>query len=277
MNEEFSLDSNEGIRRFQAYIYDRANVCYRDLPWRRTKNPYAILISEVMLQQTQATRVIPKFEAWIKTFPTLRSLAKADISQVLALWSGLGYNRRALAVHSAAIELVKRFEGKVPAKEEDLIRLPGIGKYTSRAILTFAFDIPTVFLETNVRTVLIKHLFPESIDVPDSSMYPIAEAILDRESPARWYNALMDYGADLKRLNENHGNKAKAYGRQSPFSTSFRRIRGEMLKKAISEGLCDIDSFYATMPFSLEDVETCAKTLAKEGFLVYEGRSFRLV
>ena len=126
MNEEFSLDSNEGIRRFQAYIYDRANVCYRDLPWRRTKNPYAILISEVMLQQTQATRVIPKFEAWIKTFPTLRSLAKADISQVLALWSGLGYNRRALAVHSAAIELVKRFEGKVPAKEEDLIRLPGI-------------------------------------------------------------------------------------------------------------------------------------------------------
>jgi A/G-specific adenine glycosylase len=277
MSEAFSLDSGNDISRFQAFVYAKAKESHRDLPWRKTKDPYAILISEVMLQQTQARRVVPKFEAWMEVFPNLFSLARADLSHILALWSGLGYNRRALALHKAAVELVVQFNGQVPAVEAQLRSLPGIGMYTSRAILAFAYDIPTVFLETNVRTVLIKHMFSEAQSVSDSDLFPVAERVLDRTAPARWYNALMDYGAELKRLNENHGNKAKAYGRQSPFSTSFRRIRGEMLKKVISEGSCDIDSFHAAIPFSLEDVENCARILAKEGFLVYEGRTFRLV
>ncbi|MEW6549612.1 MAG: A/G-specific adenine glycosylase [Spirochaetota bacterium] len=223
-----------------------------------------------MLQQTQVPRVIPKYQAWMEKFPDPGSLSQAPQPEVLALWSGLGYNRRALALKRACEAIVAVHQGMVPRDEGSLRSLPGIGIYTSRAVLAFAFDEPTVFLETNIRTVYIRHFFPEHEKVADSLIYPIAAACLDRDDPAKWHNALMDYGAFLKKSEKNHGAKASTYRRQSDFATSFRRVRGALLREVIKSGRCEVEALYARLPFSREDVEKGAKALAAEGFVRYE-------
>ncbi|TXT43351.1 MAG: A/G-specific adenine glycosylase [Spirochaetes bacterium] len=222
-----------------------------------------------MLQQTQVSRVVPKFLAWMNRFPCVEALASASQTEVLALWSGLGYNRRALALKATATAILKDHGGSLPREEAVLRTLPGVGVYTSRAVFAFAFDIPTVFLETNIRTVYIKHFFEGMGKVADSLLYPIAATCLDRSSPARWHNALMDYGAYLKKSEANHGAKATAYRKQSEFRTSFRRVRGEVLKVVLKKGQCDVAMLYETLPFSREEVERSAEALAAEGFLRY--------
>lgn len=257
-------------------MYEKAAACWRDLPWRRTADPYAILVSELMLQQTQVVRVVPKYEAWIARFPDAASLAAAATEEVLALWSGLGYNRRALALHRAAKAIVADFGGILPRDEAALRTLPGVGAYTSRAVLAFAFDIASPFLETNIRTVFLKHFFPGGEGVPDSALEAAAAATLDRAAPRRWYTALMDYGAEIKRAEGNHSVRGASYKKQAPFATSFRRVRGAVLKCLVEKGSVGIDELYEGLPFSREIIEKGAQALVAEGFARYEAGSLTI-
>lgn len=215
---------------FQKTVWDYYNRYARDLPWRHTDDPYKILISEIMLQQTQAARVIPKYEAFVKQFPTARTVAKAPLAEVLKAWSGLGYNRRAKFLHEAAKVVDKQLGGKFPKTIEQLTLLPGIGKNTAGAILAYAFNIPVIFIETNIRTVYIHHFFTDKADVADSELIPIIEQTLDTTNSREWYWALMDYGVFIKSTVGNRSRSSKHYAKQSKFEGSKRQVRGRVLK-----------------------------------------------
>jgi A/G-specific adenine glycosylase len=211
------------------------------LPWRKTHDPYAILVSETMLQQTQVARVIPKFEAWMKRFPTPHALANAQTRDVLTAWSGLGYNRRALSLKRSAELIVSKHNGSIPADLDALLALPGVGAYTARAVLAFAFDIGLPLIETNVRTVFIHHLFPRTKRlITDKELLPLVEYSLQGKSARTWYAALMDYGTRLKselgsRKTVLH-KKSSSYSKQSKFEGSTRQLRAAILKRILSAG-----------------------------------------
>lgn len=205
------------------------------LPWRTRPTPYRVLVSELMLQQTQVERVIPKFTAFLKQFPTIRALACAPLCDVLIAWQGLGYNRRAKFLHQAALATVDKYGGKLPDTYEGLVELPGIGPYTAGAMCAFAYNKPVVLVETNIRTVFTHHFFPKRNGVHDSELLPHIEATLDRKNPSAWYAALMDYGSHLKRSGVRINNKSKHYTRQSKFKGSNREIRGILLRTLLKK------------------------------------------
>lgn len=180
-----------------------------DLAWRKKPSPYYVLVSEVMLQQTQVSRVREKFTEFIKVFPTLTSLAKSDQVTLLKTWKGLGYNRRALWLRDAAQTIVRDHKGKVPRDPESLEALKGIGHYTARAIATFSYNDPHAFIETNIRRIFIHHFYPSAELVPDSALLPLIEAAVDGSKPREWYWALMDYGAQLGRTLPNANVRSK--------------------------------------------------------------------
>ncbi len=200
-----------------------------------------------MLQQTQVDRVIPYFTKWMKKFPTVQSLAKAPLSDVLKEWSGLGYNRRAKLLRECAKEIVEKHGGKVPKDFSALVGLPAIGPYTAGAIRAFAFNEPEVFIETNIRAALIHHFFPRSKKVPDTKLIPILKLLLlnpdsltigtDSQTVGigsrEWYSALMDYGAHIKKTNPNPSRRSTHHTRQSPFEGSLRQYRGIILRRLL--------------------------------------------
>ena len=190
-----------------------------------------------MLQQTQVDRVIPKFQDFIAAFPTVTSLASASLGEVLRLWSGLGYNRRAKFLHEAAKQAVAEFDAKIPASFEDLVRLPGVGPNTAGAILAYSFNQPVVFIETNIRTVYFHHFFEDQEAVSDAELRAIAAETLDREHPREWYWALMDYGAFLKKQGVGRIQKSQHYKKQSPLKGSVREVRGLILKELAMQDL----------------------------------------
>ncbi|PID32468.1 endonuclease III [Candidatus Saccharibacteria bacterium] len=210
------------------------------MPWRQpgpagTYDPYAILVSELMLQQTQVGRVIPKYRVFMERFPDAVSLASAPLADVLRLWSGLGYNRRAKYLWRAAGIIQERWGGVMPAAVEELVALPGVGRNTAGAVVAYAFNKPVVFVETNIRTVFIHHCFPSVSSVDDRQLVPLIAATLpdgsdEHASVREWYWALMDYGAYLKQQIGNVSRRSKQYTRQSPFEGSRRQIRGEVLR-----------------------------------------------
>lgn len=189
------------------------------------------MVSEIMLQQTQVDRVIPKFLAFMDKFPKVTDLAEAPQSEVLKLWSGLGYNRRARFLHLAAQTIVKKYQGNIPSTLPELISIPGIGPYTSSAILAFAYNRPLSVIETNIRTVYIHHFFPDHESVSDAQLLPLIAITVDTDNPRRWYAALMDYGAHLKTTVGNLTQKSKTYAKQSKFAGSNRQLRGAILKE----------------------------------------------
>ena len=201
-----------------------------ELPWRQTTDPYRILVSEIMLQQTQVARVISKYELFLKTFPTVTSLAKAPLGSVLQAWQGLGYNRRAKMLHECAKSIVSDYKGVWPNDYHTLKSLPGIGAYTASALLAFAFYIATPLIETNVRTVYLHHFFTEKVVVDDSELMLIIESTLDTKNPRDWYYALMDYGSYLKQTVGNKNTQSKQYTKQSAFNGSDRQIRGAIIR-----------------------------------------------
>jgi A/G-specific adenine glycosylase len=172
--------SHREIRRFQRQVYDHYHRNGRKLPWRNTRDPYKILLSELMLQQTQVKRVIEKYGQFLLRFPAIESVARAPLRAVLEQWQGLGYNRRALAFKNLAVICVDHHEGKVPRAIEALKALPGVGDATAGAVCAFAFNRPAVFVETNIRSVFIHHFFPEGGDVKDSQILPLVAQTLDR-------------------------------------------------------------------------------------------------
>jgi A/G-specific adenine glycosylase len=222
--------SPEAIYAFRKEIYDYYKKAGRDLPWRKTFDPYHILVSEIMLQQTQVDRVIGKYHEFIGAFPDFKALNRASLTDVYKVWQGLGYNRRALSLKKIAGIILEKHDGKLPSSEEELMALPGIGKATASSIAAFGFNKPVLFVETNIRTVFIHHFFKNKTAIDDGEILPLLKQTLDKKAPGKWYSALMDYGAMLKKKYPNPSRKSAHYSRQSPFKGSRREIRGAILK-----------------------------------------------
>ncbi|SRR6266568_743145 len=205
------------------------------LPWRQpepngTFDAYKIMVSEVMLQQTQVPRVVPKFSQFLALFPDVQTLATAPLSAVLVAWSGLGYNRRARFLWQAAQNIVTEHGGELPQDPALLQKLPGIGANTAAAITAYAYNRPVAFVETNIRTVFIRHFFADAGPVPDKAILVFVQATLDHAHPRQWYWALMDYGTHLKQTVGNLARNSKSYARQSKFEGSLRQIRGAVIR-----------------------------------------------
>jgi A/G-specific adenine glycosylase len=228
VNQACDLSPAE-ICEFQQRIYRHYEHSGRMLPWRRTRDPYKILVSEIMLQQTQVERVLAKYEFFLKEFPSLSALAKARLKDVLTAWQGLGYNKRAIALKKIAEHVDNKLAGTFPSDYAALVKLPGIGPATACAVLTFAFDVPTVFIETNIRSVFLYIFFAGERDVRDEKLYPLVECTLDRSNPRTWYYALMDYGAMLKQHFGNPNRNSAHRKEQAPFEGSNRQLRGEII------------------------------------------------
>ena len=234
------------------------------MPWRRARDPYKILISEVMLQQTQISRVLPKYEEFLQAFPSIESLAKASDKKLLKVWSGLGYWRRAKYLKETAEMLVEkaketnsanrgvrarrspelaegrrgaRFEEfcfrSFPRNPAELKKLPGIGPYTARAIACFAFNNSEAFLDTNIRRVYLHFFFPKKENVSDKEILEIAQKAVWKKNPREWHYALFDYGAaELK--NKSINKQSRHYAKQSKFENSFRSYRTKVVQFLLS-------------------------------------------
>lgn len=208
------------------------------LPWRKTTNPYRILVSEVMLQQTQVDRVIPKYRAFIKQFPTAKRLAAAPLAQVLEAWQGLGYNRRAKLLWQCAQQVQQQHRGRWPKSYSELQTLPGVGPYTAGAVLAFAYDEAVPVIETNVRTVYLHHFFADATDVTDAEILRLVAKHVAwlpecKVAPRTWYAALMDYGSHLKKRYGNPNSRSKSYSKQSTFKGSDRQVRGAIIRTLV--------------------------------------------
>lgn len=247
----------------------------RRLPWRRTKNPYRILVSEVMLQQTQVERVLPKYTAFLKKFPTLTSLASASLGDVLREWQGLGYNRRAKMLHLCAQIIVNEHGGRFPKTYSALIALPGIGHYTAGAVMAFAYNESSSIIETNIRTAFIQHFFHNEVDIADTQLFPLIGIVLDRENPREWYYALMDYGAFLKKTVGNQNVRSQHYAKQSIFNGSDRQVRGAILR-LLAHRTYTRKKLHSTLPFSTDRIDALTERLIEEGLITHAGRKYAL-
>lgn len=317
MNEglEVSTDKHAGasggaelspeLRAFVEFVAKKGRELYRDLPWRRTYDPYAIWISEVMLQQTQVSRVDGRWQRWLERFPTVDALAAAAPSDVLEEWQGLGYNRRALSVHRAA-QAISEAGGVFPQDPKELVKLPGIGPATAAGIRAFAFNLHGVYLETNVRTVFLHELYPQAEGVPDSELVPLVELTCPASvtgaadavaagadaavntaaetdetelTPRSWYYALLDYGAYLKKTIPNPSRRSKSHVKQSRFEGSHRQKRAELLRvllahkdeggavfETLHQELCQIEVNAGRETLDEQVTLGLLEELAKEGF-----------
>jgi A/G-specific adenine glycosylase len=223
------------VRRFRSLVYGHFRRHARRFPWRETSDPYRILVSELMLQQTQTERVLAKYPAFLERFPTIDALAATSTRAVLEAWAGLGYNRRALALRQTARNIVAEHGGVVPSDPAALRSLPGIGPATASEIAAFAYDVPSPMIETNIRRVFLYFFFPRRRGVPDALILPLVERTLDRRQPRLWYYALMDYGVMMKKAlpsaaQPDPNRRSAHYARQARFEGSDRQIRGRILR-----------------------------------------------
>ncbi len=237
------------------------------MPWRQTRIPYRVLVSEVMLQQTGVGRVIPKYREFLRSFPSMRSLAESSVEEVLSAWKGLGYNRRALSLREAARIIRDAHGGRLPRTVDQLSALPGIGRATASSILVFSFDVPLVFMETNIRRVFIHFFFPKARKVTDAEILPLIEKTLDRKNPREWYYALMDYGALLRGAVRNPNLRSASYTRQAPFEGSLRQLRGRVLEAMLSLRAAGMKDIEKALPESDPRVRRALDQLVAEGFL----------
>jgi A/G-specific adenine glycosylase len=221
---------SDEIQKFKSLVYDYYKVNARFFAWRETDDPYRIMVSEIMLQQTQTQRVVTKYEQFIVAFPDFATLAQAPLRCVLQLWQGLGYNRRGMYLQKAAQQIVSEFNGILPDDPQLLQKLHGIGPNTAGSIVAFAYNRPVVFIETNIRTVFLHHFFQGRSDVHDRELMPLIAACVDHENPRHWYYALMDYGVMLKKNLVNPSRRSRHHAQQSKFEGSERQIRGMIVK-----------------------------------------------
>jgi A/G-specific adenine glycosylase len=263
--------------KFQKTIWDYYRASKRPFPWRETTDPYHILISEIMLQQTQTDRVVPYFNTWVKKFPTFKKLATASTADVLKAWQGLGYNRRALALKKLAEAVTKEYNGTLPDNFDRLVALPGIGPYTAGAILAFAFNKAVPFIETNIRRVYIHFFFHDHVGVSDKDIFKLVEATMDRDQPREWYSALMDYGVKLaKEGMPNPNRRSKHYTKQSKFEGSYRQVRGAILK-ILAQGPATISKIKKLHPEFADRLPKALADLQKEGFISIVRRRMQIL
>lgn len=264
--------SSKDIRRFRKEVYDYYKRNRRKLPWRKTRDPYKILLSELMLQQTQVARVIEKYEGFLRRFPTIEAVARAPLRAILEQWQGLGYNRRALALKNLATIVDDLYKGKIPSTVEALKALPGVGAATAGAVCAFAFNKPAVFVETNIRSVFIHHFFHDRDGVKDSEILPLVEQTLDAKHPRRWYSALMDYGVTLKEQHPNPSRRSAHYTRQSPFEGSLRQVRGMILRALVKQPGISEPALVKGIDRDAVMVRQALKQLCTEGFIIKQGK-----
>ncbi|MBK5274441.1 MAG: A/G-specific adenine glycosylase [Desulfuromonadales bacterium] len=259
--------TSAGIVSFRKTIYEQYYATPRPMPWRDTVDPYRILVSEIMLQQTQVERVKGKYTEFLAAFPTVRHLAEAPLPDVLLVWQGLGYNRRALALKRCAGEIVERYAGAFPRSTDELQSLPGIGPYTARAVAAFAFGIAEPLIETNVRTVFIHFFFHGRDQVDDREIMPLVAATLDRDNPREWYYALMDFGVQLKQRHPNPGRRSRHHVQQSRFEGSNRQMRSRLLQVVMAGQGISAAALADELGVEQGAVERNLADMEREGFL----------
>lgn len=262
--------TGDGICTFQKVIYNHYRRYGRTFPWRETTNPYHILVSEIMLQQTQTQRVIHKYGNFIETFPDFSALAASPLQKILEVWHGLGYNRRALNLKKIAEIVVTQYNSILPDNPDILQTFPGIGKATACAIAAFAYNEPTVFVETNIRTVFVYFFFQEQKTVKDTQILPLVEKTLDTANPRTWYYALTDYGVMLKKR-YNLNKKSYHYQKQSPFKGSNRQIRGMIIKALITKSRTEPE-LLQMIEGNPERIKKILLQLEKEKFIKRNGK-----
>jgi A/G-specific adenine glycosylase len=271
-NNAFCRDTQE----FQQMVMSYYEQHGRDLEWRHTDDPYCILVSEIMLQQTQVERVTKKFPEFIRSFPDFAALAAAPLSDILAVWQGMGYNRRAIALQKCAIRVMTDHQGSLPDDVETLATFPGIGRATAASIAAFAFNIPVVFIETNIRRVFIHFFFSGSEKVCDAEILPLVEQTLYRENPRVWYGALMDLGSSLKKIVSNPNRRSAHYSQQSSFEGSDRKIRGTILKILLEEHFMEEKEFIVRLAEDPYRIKRILVALESEGFIQCKGNRYQL-
>lgn len=275
------------VERFCAKVRTEGRRRYRPLPWRHINDAYAVLVSEVMLQQTQVKRVLLYWQRFLDRYPTLDALAAADTASVLEAWQGLGYNRRALMLKRCAETCSAEYAGRLPWEYEALVKLPGIGPATAAGVRAFAWNQPGVYLETNVRAVFLHEWFADSAEpVKDRQLTPLVRATCPEDDPRDWYYALLDYGAYLKATVPNPSRKSAQHSRQSTFEGSRRQKRAEIVRIVLNEP--DGISFDALLDelnrqemsanrpcVAVPLAESIIQDLVQEGFFHQEGSRYR--
>lgn len=262
--------TKQEIAEFQAHILEYYQQQGRTFAWRTTNNPYHILVSEIMLQQTQTHRVINKYEAFLQTFSTIQMLAEAPLRSVLSLWQGLGYNRRGMALHKAAQIIAQEYKGQIPNCPEKLQKLPGIGPYTAGAICAFAYNIPTIFIETNIRAVFIQFFFNGLSKIKDKDIQKLVEQTVHKNDPRSWYYALMDYGVKLKKSTKNPNKKSAHYIIQSKFEGSDRQIRGAIIRLLTENLALSYETIILQLGAEPKRVKKIIFSLYREGFIKHD-------
>ncbi|HEY1835711.1 MAG TPA: hypothetical protein VGG13_02720 [Candidatus Saccharimonadales bacterium] len=265
------------IAEFQKTVWNFYEARGRHgLPWRLPEadgsfDPYKILVSEVMLQQTQVPRVLPKYEEFLAKFPDVGSLARTKLGDVLAVWGGLGYNRRAKFLWQAAQKIEQDFAGIFPQEAAELQKLPGIGSNTAGAIIAYSFNWPEIFIETNIRTVFIHHFFEDKKGVSDKEIVELVEKTIDKSEPRLWFWALMDYGSFLKQTVGNLNKASKSYAKQSKFKGSRRQLRGEIIRQLLAE-----PAGKTGFTISDERLEAVLTELVREGLIEQHSKIYSI-
>jgi A/G-specific adenine glycosylase len=264
------------VKNFQKSVWNYYKQHRRDLAWRRDISPYSIVVSEIMLQQTQVKRVEVKYASFMKKFPSWKKLAQASTSDVIGEWKGLGYNRRGLALHKIAKAVVEN-RNKLPESIEKLEALPHIGPNTARSIAVYAYNAPVTFIETNIRTAFIHYFFKDKEGVADAELMPLIEKSLDKKRSREWHWALMDYGSNLKQTLGNFSRQSKHYKKQSAFKGSNREFRSKLLslihEKPRNES--DLEKLFHES-FDSEVLMKNLHDLKKEGFIKNDKKLWKI-
>lgn len=263
------------IKEFNSTLFSFYKKHKRSLKWREDIDPYHVVLTEIMLQQTQVPRVQVKFQEFITAFPDFESLARSSMVDLLRAWQGMGYNRRAKYLKEIAITIIEKYNGIVPQDPDLLDEMPGIGYATARSIVTYIYNQPELFIETNVRRVFLHHFFQDATNVSDMEILPLLEQALDKENPREWYYAVMDYGTWLGKNTENANRRSKHYTKQSKFEGSKRQVRGGILKELVKgerdkEELCSILGFEETRVYEV------LRELENEGFVMEKRGRYKI-
>ena len=263
------------ITEFREIVFSNYRQAGRKFPWRGA-DPWGVMVSEYMLQQTQTERVIPFWENWMRLWPRPKDLIKVPMEEVLQNWSGLGYNRRCYNLKNSASIIVNEYDGKVPDSPPVLRLLPGIGSYIAGAIACFGYNYPSVFIETNIRSTMIHCFFPDRYDVRDAEILPLLKKALYKKDPRTWYYALMDYGVTLKKLTENPSRRSAHYVRQTPFIGSFRQARGKVIRALASVGPSNVEEIGITCGLEAEKLYRVLERLENESLVAEKDGIYRI-
>ena len=287
--ERISVD--QAIRTVDIASFRRTIMAYearnrRSMPWRapplrprkdRSIDPYAVVVSEIMLQQTQVSRVMEKYPLFMSAFPDFASLARAPVAKVLGVWSGLGYNRRAVFLKRLSKTVTRDYGGDVPRDPVVLATLPGIGAATAGSICAFAFDIPVAFIETNIRRVFIHFFFPHKRRVRDQDIMPLVREACPKQGVRSWYCALMDYGAMLATKVENPNRNSAQYTKQKRFVGSSRELRGLIIKILLSRRAASFSLLARETGERAARVKEVVASLERDRMVLCAGRLVRLI